>query len=620
MCPELERSSTLSEPTYSLVKASNLPTELDNAIACMDTEGTGLDIINDEALMLVLALPNRTPYVALWDDRVVEWVNDTLPKLKASVWHNAKYDWHMLRNSGVSADVLYKSSLWCTLVGESLCDEHRHSYSMDSICSDHFGMTKDDSLYQILADRFGGPATRKAQMSNIGKVDYRNDYTTADAVFRYAARDASLLGPLFHRQKQIHEEEDLNRVMLLEMLVLKTLVEMEYRGAPVDPDEARVVLRKLEEKQEKIQTKIKKIAGFQVNPRSPNQMEEVFNSLGLTVRRTAKGNPSFDKNVLANTPHEFAKSILESRDIKTIIDSFINSSILGHVSIDGRIHANFNQVWNGYYGTGTGRLSCNDPNLQQIPKRKRELASLVRSLFVAPSGYDWIAGDWEQFEYRVFGSYANALAMVQAYAEDKGADFHQIVADMANVDRSKAKTINLGMVFGMGEGKLAQELGLPYEEEVNRGKVYVKAGPEAKALFSRYHTKFPEARKFATRASAMVKKRSSYGKGTGWVKTIFGRRIRFPRGRGGHKACGLIYQGTSADLMKKKLVELNDEFRNTDVQLILAVHDEFDLLSPKDLTEETVGKVKEIMEDVPELKLPILADVKAGSNWWEASS
>ena len=243
------------------------------------------------------------------------------------------------------------------------------------------------------------------------------------------------------------------------------------------------------------------------------------------------------------------------------------------------------------------------------------MAEVLRGLFTpAKANETWICGDWSQFEFRLFAHYSGDENIKDAYRNDVNTDFHQAVSDLTGVKRDPdAKQINLGMVFGMGQGKLAQELKLPYTKERGRnGKMFLKPGPEALAIFNQYHSSFPRARALLNEASIIARNR-------GYIRTILNRHIHFPNGMGIHKAGGFIFQGSAADLMKKKLVEINKKFGDTEVELLLSVHDEFDFVAPKRMEKDAVREIKSIMEYMPEVDIPIIADVKSDKNWWEAS-
>lgn len=589
-----------------LVPASSLPEDVSDLVVIADTEGTGLDKLLDTPFMFQCRI-NRKSYAVEWCPNLVRWISDNAPRMKQFVFHGAKHDYHQMINGGVDPDVLYDSSIFCTAVAEALLDEHRFTYNLSDLGLDYFGTPKrDEELLQWLADYFKEPKSKKL----MGKIQYAPREIVAD----YGIGDVEIGEKLYYNQLTRIKAQELETVVDLEMEVLKALAEIERRGAPVNQKQVPIVEAGLITKQKELQQAIIDMVGWTVNPRSPNEMTAAFTKLGLPISYKKKtGNPTFAKEVLEQLHHPFIDALGDSRGVKTMLDTFIHGSIGGHTTEAGRIHTNFNQVRNDTHGTGTGRLSSSDPNLQQIPKRDGELAPLVRGLFAPPKGKLWISNDWEQFEFRVFAHYTNDADLIARYHRDPTTDFHQALSDTTGVPRPRAKRINLGLVFGMGEGKLAAEVGLPFTEEVGRdGKVYLKAGPEAKALFDEYHGKFPGAKKFLTQASNVAKQR-------GHVKTILGRRIRFPGGKATHKAGGLVFQGTSADFMKMKTVELNREFRKTDTEFILIVHDEYCLVAPKGDAKKVSKRVKEITEDIPQLRVPILAGAGVGPNWWEAS-
>lgn len=590
---------------------SDLPERVDhNTTIVLDTETTGLHKLNDVPFMLLLAIDND--YFALkWSPNVAWWLNKNLDKAGIVICHNAKYDWHMMRNGGVDANVLYNTNVYCTMVVEALINEHRLSYSLDNLGMEYFDQGKlDELLYERIAATYGGKPDKK-QMANVSKfaeLSQENWVIVAD----YGMQDIDLTRMLYFHQGPEIRKQNLETVVTLEMNVLKALVEVEARGVLVDVKRVERVTKELTERQKAVQDRIVQEVGWMVNPRSPLEMEKAFRKLGIPIKQSAKGKPTFAKDALEQlSDFPFIKMLQESRNIKTMMDTFIGGSIGKNITPNNRIHTNFNQTRNGDSGTMTGRLSSTEPNLQQIPKRDGELAPLIRSLFYPGPGRSWIANDWEQFEFRVFAHYVKDLDLTERYEKDPHTDFHTALAEMTGKPRDKAKRINLGLVFGMGEGKLAKELGLPYTTEIKHGKEMLIAGSEAKALFEEYHSRFPKAKAFLQEASQLARSR-------GYVRTITGRRIRFPGGEFVHKAGGLIFQGTSADFMKIKLVELNNEFRNTDVEFVLIVHDEFCLTAPKNKAEQVAARVKEITEHIPQLRIPILADAGIGPTWWEA--
>jgi DNA polymerase I-like protein with 3'-5' exonuclease and polymerase domains len=257
---------------------------------------------------------------------------------------------------------------------------------------------------------------------------------------------------------------------------------------------------------------------------------------------------------------------------------------------------------------------------------------VVRALFLPDAGQDWGCWDWAQMDFRMMAHYVNNAGINKAYANDPDTDFHKLAAELTGLPRSprfagdaNAKQINLGLVFGMGMGKLAYEMGLPYTVETykSRGqnKTWMKPGPEAEAVFQNYHANIPGVLSMLQKASALAKDR-------GYVLTIMGRRIRFPGGRATHKAGGLVFQGSAADALKQKLIEVHREVRGTESRILMNVHDEFDLSVPASRNGHRapiLDRVSEIITtfdgvNTPiKFRVPIRCDQQTGPNWWEAS-
>jgi len=267
--------------------------------------------------------------------------------------------------------------------------------------------------------------------------------------------------------------------------------------------------------------------------------------------------------------------------------------------------------------------------LQQINKRDKYIAPYVRGCFVPDEDHWWWALDWSQMDFRIFAHYSKSPPVIAAYTDDPDADFHEIIAQLTNIPRDRtpgtgggnAKQINLGMVFGMSAGRMAQEMGLEYHKETTRaGNTWLRPGEQAEAVFAKYHDAVPGVRELLASASALAKDR-------GFVKTALGRRIRFPGGQFTHKAAGLVFQGTAADCLKVKLVEVFGLIQGTDAKLLLNVHDEFDLSMPKDETAEQLELRHEIVacverfgpDDAIPLRVPIRCSASYGPNWWVAS-
>ena len=357
--------------------------------------------------------------------------------------------------------------------------------------------------------------------------------------------------------------------------------------------------------------------GIDVQIWAARSIQKVFDKLGLPYDRTEKtGAPSFTKNFLANHPHNVVKCIARAREINKAHTTFIDTIL--KYSKKGRIHAEINQLRGDNGGTVTGRFSMNNPNLQQIPARSKDLGPRIRSLFLPEENHTWGCFDYNQQEPRLVVHYATLLNLfgvddvLDAY--NKGdADFHQIVADMADIPRTQAKTINLGLFYGMGKNKLQAELG------VNK--------LQAESLFKQYHAKVPfvKALMDATRDRAQE---------SGQIRTLLGRLCRFhlwePNQFGIHKALphdaalaehgpgikraytykslNRLIQGSAADMTKKAMINLHKE----GIVPHLQVHDELDI-SVKD--DKEAKNILDIMENAVRLEVPNKVDYESGKNW-----
>lgn len=596
----------------------------------LDVEATGLCWWKDSIFGFSITTDEFSRY---WDIRkdpgALRWLADCAPTWKSWGAHNTKYEIHMCREAGVNLPV---ETAWDTMIEAALLDEHRMSYDLDSIAYDEVGEWKED-IWAELAAMFGGKATKDAQILNLVNAP-------PDLVGRYANQDSRLCRMVHEKHVPKMEAEDLMRVYGVEIDLLEVLADIEHHGVRVDIARAE---RSVDELSEQIiiqQKELDTLAGFPINVNPSNSIHKLFAPKliadgkfqandGTLLKTTDGGKPSFDAETLRAMVHPAAARILQLRQTRAVKEKFLMVHVLGHHH-NGVVHANFNQAKSeNELGTGTGRLSCNEPALQQIPKRNKIIAAIVRACFIPDSDQDWTCHDWRQMDFRVFAHYVAVPQVLAAYAANPLLDYHKMVADLTKLPRTQtvgikgnAKQINLGLVFGMGPGKLAQEMGLPFTVEPNAyrpGKVWVKPGPEAEAVFDQYHKNVPGVKGFLEQASRIAKNR-------GYVRTMLGRRIRFPHGQFTHKAGGLVFQGTAADALKRKLYETWRYLRGTNGRLLLNVHDEADTSLPKGSEGEKLSAgITEILQDFDKdtsfmrFKVPIRADVGVGPNWHEAS-
>ena len=324
--------------------------------------------------------------------------------------------------------------------------------------------------------------------------------------------------------------------------------------------------------------------------------------------------------------HPLAAKILDLRKTIKLRDTFIRGHVIGSADPNGYVHTSFNQTRNDAdAGTVTGRLSSTDPALQQITKRDKGNAAILRAMFMPDRDHTWLCADYSQVDFRCGAHLQNDPAVIAAYLENPALDYHQVVSDMTGIPRNPAyagapntKQLNLGLSFGAGQGKLGFMMGMPYEVREYKGKMQYVPGPEAVAVFELYHRKLPAVKEFMKRAENVAKE-------TGFVKTQIGRRLRFPRGLGAHKAAGFLYQAYAADIHKAGLIMVDAAIREMGLpaRLMLSVHDEIGVSMPMDDDVKNVI-VKNYTdfngEDSPiQMRVPIAASADYGVNWYEAS-
>jgi len=531
---------------------------------------------------------------------VLDWFEEILHNTATKIFHNAMYDVSWIRSMGFHIN----GGIIDTMIAASLIDENRWSFTLDSVGKDYIGMRKNEKLLQEAAKEWG--INPKAEMWRL----------PAPFVGEYAEKDAEMTLKLWHALQHEIKKQDLWDVFNLETNLFPCLVDMKFKGVQVDVAKAHAVKTQLTVTEGKLLRDIKKMAGFDVEIWAAASIAKAFEKAKLPYDRTEKGAPSFTKNFLATHPHELPKLINQAREINKANTTFIDT-ILKHEH-KGRIHSDINQIRSDDGGTVTGRFSYSNPNLQQIPARHKELGPLIRSLFIPEEGCSWGCFDYSQQEPRILVHFASLMKLegtgtiVDAY-NDGSADFHQMIADMAGIERKQAKTINLGIMYGMGKNKLMAELGLMKDA--------------AEKLLRTYHQRAP----FVKMLSEAVARRAD---DSGKIRTIGGRLCHFdmwePHGFGikkplphadalrehgpgikrafTYKALNKLIQGSAADMTKISMLALYREGVIPHIQ----IHDELDISiqSPVD-AEKIIG----IMEEAVKLQVPNKVDYEKGENW-----
>jgi len=627
-----------------LRKADEIAIDLETRDPDLKSKGSGAISGNGEVVGIAVAVDGYKNYFPIAHgegpnlprDQVLKWFKDVCESPATKIFHNAMYDVCWIRNLGIKINGLIID----TMVAASLIDENRFSFTLNSLSWVYLNKGKNESLLTNAAKERG--LDPKAEMWKM----------PASEVGAYAEEDAALTLELWHLFKKIIIEEDLQNVFNLETDLFPCLVDMRHLGVRVDIEKANQLKTALAIKEENLLQQIKIESGVDTQLWAARSIEKVFQKLNLPYEVTEKtGAPSFTKNFISKHNHPVVNMIAEARKINKVRTTFIDT-ILRHEH-KGRIHADINQIRSDDGGTVTGRFSYSNPNLQQIPARDPDTGPLIRSLFIPEEGCKWGTFDYSQQEPRLVAHYAlrfeydSAQVIADSYENDPSTDFHQIVADMAEIDRKEAKTINLGLFYGMGKAKLQNELAVSKEK--------------ADELFNTYHGRVPFVKELMSGVMNAAQQK-------GRIKTLLGRRCRFPkyepilRGsdwgtfvpaadhekmkelkemgpylldengdqekdvdgkpkknywyKNGHrraftyKALNKLIQGSAADMTKKAMVDLYKEGLIGHIQ----IHDELDFSIE---SEKQADKIKQIMEHAVELKVPNKVDYESGPNWGE---
>ena len=562
---------------------------------------------------------------------VLTWLQDQLDYGMSVVFHNAQYDLGWLLSEGIEV----KGDILDTMVAAPLLDENRFSYSLNALGSTYLGEKKKEEDLKRAADQHGVNA--KDEMWKL----------PAERVAFYAEGDATLTLSLW---KVLHEKlikDGCEKILEMELALLPLVFEMRKRGVRVDLDKAEKTKSYLLSREKEVLKDLHDETGVHIEPWNAKSLAKAFDSLGLSYQRTEKSDaPSFTKHFLKTHEHPVAKKILEVREYNKANTTFVDT-ILNH-QYNGRIHCQFNQLRSDEGGTVSGRFSSSHPNLQQVPSRHPEIKELIRGLFLPEEGCRWGSFDYSSQEPRWLMHYAaiapetrdsKKVTEIVGQYQESDVDFHQIMADIAGVDRYQAKIINLGTMYGMGIGKLAQTLGdIPFEE--------------AKEIRREYDEKVPFIRSLASAVMNAASKRCE-------VKTLLGRKCRFPmrepRGFSPkaktiihaekleekwqeilsvpveerekdwssnnpanyqvafvYKALNRLIQASAADQTKKAMQDCIGHGHWP----MLTVHDELCFSIEND---EQVVEIRDLMENcVPDMKIPSRIDVGLGDNWGSA--
>lgn len=566
-------------------------------------------------------------------DKVIAWLTAHLKREDVTfVAANAAYDFGWARRlcgiypAGGVEDVQFMAAL---------LDEYRFSYSLDSIAKDYLRVGKELGFLEDLESKW---ALKHSQvMAHLKQLP-------GPALAPYASTDARRTYDLYIKLKPLIIEQGLLVVHNLESALIPMSIEMKRRGIRVNVNEAHRLSEDIKvNRMPALQEEIKRITNVLVEPWESETIEKALKDRGITCDRTRTGQPKVDQVALAGwaATEPVAANILALRKMSKIQNTFLDGHILGHQH-RGRVHCDFNQLRSereggSGFGTVSGRYSSTSPNLQQIPTRDKEWGPLMRSLFMAEEGQQIASLDYSSQEPRLAVHFAmlaglgGAAEAVEQFRHNPRTDYHKMVADMANISRTYAKSLNLGLAYGMGGAKLARSLGLPTQwmQVIKRGTktewieidesqvddlrlshydCIEVAGDEAKAIIRKWEEGVPFMRGLYTLSSKVAETR-------GFIKTLLGRRCRFQLGPDGkygftHKAMNRLCQGSAADQTKQGMLDL---WRQGSVPL-LTVHDEL-VFSVEN--ESEARAYAPIMENAIPLKVPSIVDVNLGKTWGE---
>jgi len=593
-----------------LTKVDEIAIDLETRDPDLIKKGSGAIIGNGEVIGIAVATSNYKGYFPIAHhgggnmDRkmVLKWFQDLLNAPSTKIFHNAMYDVCWIRALGLQI----KGRIVDTMIAAAVTDENRFRYDLNSLSWKYNGYGKSEAGLSEAAAQWG--IDPKSEMYKLPSLN----------VGAYAERDAEATFGLWQEMKKEITSQDTQSIFDLETDLFPCLVDMRFKGVRVDVEGAQKLKKTLIKEEQDILTAIEKETNVRPQIWAARSIAEVFENLKIPFDRTEKTDaPSFTKNFLQEHEHPVVNLIAKAREVNKAHTTFIDSIL--RYEHKGRIHAEINQLRNAGGGTVTGRFSYQNPNLQQIPARNKDLGPKIRSLFIPEENHKWGCFDYSQQEPRLVVHYAalyklpSVYDVVDAYNDDPNSDFHQTVADMAEIKRTQAKTINLGLFYGMGKNKLQAELGVSKEK--------------ANELFNTYHGKVPFVKQLMETASNRAQER-------GQIRTLLGRLCRFhlwePNSFGMHKAMlhedalqehgpgikraytykalNKLIQGSAADMTKKAMLDLHNEGIVPHIQ----IHDELCVSIENDAQAK---KIIEIMENAVKLEVPNKVDYEHGINW-----
>ena len=573
-----------------------------------DTETTSLDYVEAELVGLSFAVeegeaayvPVAHDYEGAPDQLSLDLVLGKLkPLLEDSavrkVGQNLKYDMSVLAKYGIEM----KGIAFDTML---------ESYVLNSVASRH---NLDDLALKYL----GVSTTHFEDIAGKGTKQLTFNQISLDDAGHYAAEDADIALRLHHaiwpklsgdnRLKSVFEE--------IELPLVPVLSRIERHGVLLDDALLGEQSRELAARMEALKVEAYDLAGEEFNLGSTKQLQTIlFDKLSLPVlRKTAKGAPSTAENVLQELALDYPlpKVIMEYRALRKLKSTYTDQLPKQVHERTGRVHTSYHQAV-----TATGRLSSQDPNLQNIPIRTEE-GRRVRKAFIAPEGHLLLAADYSQIELRIMAHLSGDETLTQAFRDDE--DVHRVTAsevfavdrdDVRDDQRRSAKAINFGLIYGMSAYGLARQLGI--------------SRSDAQAYIDRYFERYPGVHDYMESTRKLAADQ-------GYVETIFGRRLYLPdinasnyqrRQAAERTAINAPMQGSAADIIKRAMLKVDDWLQSSgiDAAVIMQVHDELVLEVGRDSIDEVAAEIRGLMEGAADLSIPLIVETGVGDNWDDA--
>jgi DNA polymerase-1 len=570
---------------------------------CFDTETTGLEAMRAELVGIAFSWEKHTAHYVdfgktpgkktAWLERLNTLFSDSNKRI---IGQNLKYDLHILKNYNIDV----KGRLFDTMVSHDLLHPGR-KHGLDTMAMEYFGYTKIKT-----EDLIGKKSGNQLSFDQIDP----------EKVKEYAGEDADITWQLYQiMEKELEEHKLRDMAERVEFPLVRVLMEMEHAGVALDTESLKDFAITLRKELIDLEKSIYDCAGREFNISSPKQLGEIlFDEMKLVkeARKTKTKQYSTNEEVLVKLAdeHEIVRLVLDYRSSKKLLSTYVDALPKLIDSNTGKIHASFNQTL-----VATGRLSSNKPNLQNIPIREERGREIRRAFRASSEKHCFLSADYSQIELRLMAHFSQDNNMIAAFVNNEdihtataarvfGVDADKVTREM----RTKAKTANFGIIYGISAFGLAQRMRI--------------ARTEAKELIEGYFTTYPGVRKYMDECIENARN-------NGYVETLLGRKRYLPdilsrnsvvRGNAERNAINTPIQGTAADIIKIAMVNIFKSLKNNDLKtnMIIQVHDELNFDVPRGELDQVKQIVRHEMEHAMELDVPMVVEMNHGTNWFEA--